>query len=512
MEKKPAAIIAGVLVWCVLCSTALAVVDIDDVEKTVYANGHSIVVREDAEDAQKTIVTSEEAGAVRDSDAGKSINNYTIYGGSKQKDITGDTSVTIESGTVKDVYGGSGAGTLRDSADISGNTSVIITGGTVTGSVYGGSEGRIVNGADISGSTEVVIAGGTVNGSVYGGSKNGSVSGDSAVTIEDSTIGGTVYGGSDNGNIQGSTSVSVADSAAKEVYGGSDKGEVKSTDVVLDNSSTGNVYGGSKIGNVTGDAGTSVSIENGSKTGKIYGGSKTGNSRKTNITVSGDTTSVNTVFAGSEKAGITLGSKITLEGGHVTSKRVFGWGGNDLLAPVGPVNVILLSENGAENTYYLSRLSGISTDESLHQYKLIGDDGNYLYSPFTFALRQTRSIPVKTVYQDAKGNVIFSSEQSALLTEGYSSPVAYSSWNGAFANASRYRIVTEPEGTEIAYEDDLNSYSFTIIVEAISSEEPETDIPLGIPKTGGISLTGYALAAVALMSFAAVPKRKDQAN
>ena len=512
MEKKPAAIIAGVLVWCLLSSTALAVVDIDDAEKTVYANGHSIVIREDAEDSEKTIVTSDEADAVRDSDAGKNIKNYTVYGGSKQKDIAGDTSVTVESGTVKDVYGGSGAGTLRDSADISGNTSVTVTGGTVTGSVYGGSEGRIVNGADISGSTEVVISGGTVNGSVYGGSKNGNVNGDAAVTIEDSAIGGTVYGGSENGNIQGTTSVSIADSSAKEVYGGSDKGEVKSTDVVLDNSTTGNVYGGSKAGNVTGDAGTSIAIENGSKTGKVYGSSKTGNSRKTNITISGDDTSVNTVFAGSEKAGITLSSKITLEGGHITSKRVFGWGGNDLLAPVGPVNVNIFTENGAENTYYLSRQANISIDESLTAYKLMGEDGYYLYSPFTFAARETRTIPVKTIYQDAKGNVIFSTQESIILMEGYTSSVAYHSWDGIYANANKYRLTGIPAGAEIAYEDELNSYSFTVIVEAISSENPDTDIPLGIPKTGDNSLTGFVLAAIALMSFAAVPKRKDQAN
>ncbi|MEL7603444.1 MAG: hypothetical protein AAGU77_09845, partial [Bacillota bacterium] len=175
MKSKPAAIVSGVLVWCMLSTTALAVVDIDDAEKSVYANGHAIVVREDDEETGKTIVTSQEEGAIRESDADKDIKNYTIYGGSKQKDISGDTSVTIESGTVNDVYGGSGAGTVRDSADITGNTSVTVTGGTVTGSVYGGSEGRLVNGADISGDAEVVITGGTVDGSVYGGSKNGDV-------------------------------------------------------------------------------------------------------------------------------------------------------------------------------------------------------------------------------------------------------------------------------------------------------------------------------------------------
>ena len=508
MKSKPAAIVSGVLVWCMLSGTALAVVDIDDAEKTVYANGHAIVVREDDEDTGKTIVTSQEEGAIRESDADKDIKNYTVYGGSKQKDITGDTSVTIESGTVKDVYGGSGAGTVRDSADITGNTSVTVTGGTVTGSVYGGSEGRLVNGADISGDSEVVITGGTVDGSVYGGSKNGNVAGDAGVAAEEAAIGGAVYGGSENGDVQGDTSVTLVDSTAKEVFGGSEKGNVNSTDVTIDNSSTANVYGGSKTGNVSGDDGASVAITNGSKTGKVYGGSRTGSAKKTSITIFGDDTAVNTVFAGSEKAGITMSSEITLNGGHVTSQKVFGWGGNDLLAPVGPVNVNVFTENGAENTYYLSRQASIAVDESMEAYKLSGEDGYYLYAPFTFAARETRSIPVKTVYQDTAGNVLFTLEESVVLMEGYSTSVSYQSWEGAYANAGKYSLTDTPEAVEIAYESDTTIYTFTVVVEAISADDTQTDVPLGVPHTGDGPFAGYVIAALALMSFAAMPGLK----
>lgn len=510
MKSKPAAIVSGVLVWCLLSTTALAVVDIDDAEKTVYANGHAIVIQEDDEDTGKTIVTSQEEGAIRESDADKDVKNYTVYGGSKQKDITGDTSVTIESGTVKDVYGGSGAGTVRDSADITGNTSVTITGGTITGSVYGGSEGRLVNGADVSGDTEVVIAGGTVDGSVYGGSKNGNVAGDAGVAAEGSAIGGAVYGGSENGDVQGDTSVTLVDSTAKEVFGGSEKGNVNGTDVTIDNSETANVYGGSKAGNVKGDDGASVAIMNGSKTGKVYGGSRTGSAKKTSITISGDDTAVNTVFAGSEKAGIIMSSEITLNGGHVTSKKVFGWGGNDLLAPVGPVNVNIFTENGAENTYYLSRQSSIAVDETMAAYKLSGEDGYYLYAPFAFTARETRSIPVKTVYQDANGNVIFTLEGSVVLMEGYSTSVSYQSWEGAYANAGKYGLKDTPEAIELAYESDTTEYTFTVIVEATSTDDTQADVPLGIPHTGDGPFAGYVIAALALMSFAAMPALKKK--
>ncbi len=505
MNSKPAAIVSGVLVWCMLSTSALAAVDIDDAEKSVYANGHGIIIREDAKVSGKTIVTSQEEGAIRESDVDKDITNYTVFGGSKQKDVTGDTCVTIESGTVKNVFGGCGAGTVRDSANITGNTCVSITGGTINGSVYGGSEGRPANGAEITGNTEVTISGGSINGSVYGGSKNGNVDGDTGVVVEEASIGGMVFGGCKNGDVQGNASVTLADSTAKEVFGGSERGDVNNTDVTIESSVTGNVYGGSKQGNATGDESTSVLIANGSQTGKVYGGGRAGSTKKTSVTISGDDTVVNTIFAGSEKAGLTMNSEITLSGGHVSSLKVFGWGGNDLLAPVGPVNVNIFTYNGGENTYYLSRQASISVDESMEAYKMLGEDGYYLYAPFTFALRKTRSIPVRTVYQDTAGNELFTHEESVILTEGYSTSVSYQSWEGSYAKAGKYRLTNAPEAVDITYESDIAEYSFTVVAEALFSDSEQTDIPLGIPHTGDGPFEGCVIAAMALMSFAALP-------
>ena len=131
-----------------------------------------------------------------------------FYGGKKNADITGNTSVTIgEGATVGDVYGGGNDG------DVTGNTSVVVDGGT-TGDVYGGGHDSTNNSntANVTGSTTVNVNDGDVEGDVYGG---GHAEGQDAVdtsnkaqanvagtnvNINDGYIDGTVYGG---GNAEG---------------------------------------------------------------------------------------------------------------------------------------------------------------------------------------------------------------------------------------------------------------------------------------------------------------------
>ena len=71
-----------------------------------------------------------------------------LYGGSKQADIYGDVTLTVESGQIDYVFGGS-QGTSSTAADIDGNVTLNIYGGDI-GSVFGGSnikgniEGKIL--------------------------------------------------------------------------------------------------------------------------------------------------------------------------------------------------------------------------------------------------------------------------------------------------------------------------------------------------------------------------------
>ena len=84
----------------------------------------------------------------------------SVYGGGNLADYTGSPTVRMDNGTVGYLYGGG----LGSSAIITGNTSVTLTNGTVKNDVYGGG-----NEADVTGSVTVNMIAGTVDKDVYGG-------------------------------------------------------------------------------------------------------------------------------------------------------------------------------------------------------------------------------------------------------------------------------------------------------------------------------------------------------
>lgn len=296
MRKRPITILAVIMAWLLLASTALAWVDIDVGAKEVYANGHEITVQ--GNDAgTKTVVTSNDPDSIRAGEEDQDVSDFTIYGGSKNKNVDGDTNVTIGDGaTVGDVYGGGKNG------DVNGSTNVTIDGGT-TGDVYGG--GHAIGGdanssgqtgknetANVSGSTNVTVNDGTT-GDVYGGGKaeggdassnnifrpsfggdaQATVGVDTSVTIDGGTVEGSVYGG---GN-------AVSGSAQGAALAGSANAKVKDDARVFikDGTVTGTVTSGGKEKGLTANASVgdvaTVSIEGGKIEGKkVYmnGGSK----------------------------------------------------------------------------------------------------------------------------------------------------------------------------------------------------------------------------------------------
>ena len=144
---------------------------------SIYANGYKIVLGAEGNN-ESLIIGNEE-------------NKYypTIYGGSNNKNITGNTNVTINSGTYQNIYGGS------NGRNIEGNTNLYINYAVVNGSVYGGSYG-----ATITGNTNVTIENGKYgvtlaeqnHSSITGGSNNGAIeNGSTNLTIN----GGTVFNG-----------------------------------------------------------------------------------------------------------------------------------------------------------------------------------------------------------------------------------------------------------------------------------------------------------------------------
>ena len=131
--------------------------------------------------------------------------NGSVYGGSNTSgDINGLATVTMNGGTVTNVFGG-GLGT---STDMTEGTKVNVSGGTINNNVYGGGEKGTVS----EGNTIVNVSGGTMN-DVFGAGKGESeatgskavISGTTTVNVTGGTV-ANVYGGGENGNVAASQS------------------------------------------------------------------------------------------------------------------------------------------------------------------------------------------------------------------------------------------------------------------------------------------------------------------
>ncbi|WP_143436098.1 S-layer homology domain-containing protein, partial [Intestinibacillus massiliensis] len=96
---------------------------------TLYANGVPVVIKKDG-DGQKAVYDAD--GAIKLMDA---PNLTTVYGGGKNADVDGDTSVTVEDLSLT-VYGG-GYSDGTHSANVSGDAYICVT-GTQVAHTYGG--------------------------------------------------------------------------------------------------------------------------------------------------------------------------------------------------------------------------------------------------------------------------------------------------------------------------------------------------------------------------------------
>lgn len=308
-----------------------------------------------------------------------------VYGGGQNGQIntsgndsdSNAASVTVNSGTIANVWGGGEKG------DTKGGTSVTLRGGRIQGSVFGGARQ-----ADISGGTSVNIDGANncrnlTVGNVYGGNDvSGVISGTAIVTStaqgasNDSIIYiGNLYGGGNgdydytSGTYQGllapviaNTSVSLLTGTYGNVYGGGNSATVTgSASLTLNNSSTvlkdslgnvlthqfGNVFGGNnKVPMAIRPSWnlTKASVEN------LYSGGNRGAMTYPNgialIINSADMT-VHNVFGGCRIADVTpsnavqetiggytfpagFGARVLIDNGKITNV----YGGNDIAGNV----------------------------------------------------------------------------------------------------------------------------------------------------------------------------------
>ncbi len=329
--------------------------------------------------------------------------NYTasvagnVYGGGNEAAVNGSTTVLVQqanSTVSKDVYGG---GALANT----GGSEVTLDGGTVR-NLYGGGLGQATPtqiAAQVTGPVQVTVNGGTVNnvfgcnnyygaptntvrvdvnsnvgGSVYGGGNLAPASVSPTVYINNGTVSGSVFAGGLGATaiVTGAPTVTVGTtngsdgkqaSVSTDVYGGGDAANVAGTTTVLvqkcNTVISGDVYGGGNaadiVKNGTTGGTTSVTVTGGTINSAVYGGGHGDKSANpvvsANVAVSTDVTinggTINQVFGGSNSAGTinggnTGGISVTVEKDdnacdlHIT--EVYG-GGNFAASQAGNITI-----------------------------------------------------------------------------------------------------------------------------------------------------------------------------
>ena len=289
-----------------------------------------------------------------------------VYGGGALAD-TGGSEVTLNGGTVHDIYGG-GLGRLADSdhditavaAEVDGDVQVTVNGGTVNGAVYGCNN---ANGAptgsvkvDIYGTDEPAQGQTYALGSVFGGGNMAAYGGTPDVTIHncDNKI-GEVYGGGNKASVVNTNVIVYGGNTIGKVFAGGNGEGVAASHVMVSGNAIAHIHGGT-IGQVFGGNNASGTIsgnasalyinkqpeqENGTactmKIGEVYGGGNlaAGNASAITVGCTGtlvslganqhygtDQEGIGTVYGGANAANV--GNNITLNINSGIVENVFG--------------------------------------------------------------------------------------------------------------------------------------------------------------------------------------------
>lgn len=276
----------------------------------IYANGTPVVIKSDG--SNTNMYTSDGSTIIF-----KDISDFIIHGGFHTADYEGDTSITIESGTLyKTVYGGSANGVIE------GSTNVLILGGTFRG-IYGG--GRVGN---VTGEAKVTIDGGMFAANIWAGNRTGTVN-STNLTINGGTFTSSwIYGGG-WGDVDNSVQSIVTNQAKVTVNGGTFVGGglhgggqsaqsiVGSTDMTLNNGTFDRICGGGFAGEVIGEA--KLTINDGVFNGDVFGGGSdhTATVGSTNLNIKGGT--FNHIFGGGFDGKVEGNAVVKIEGGTFDS-------------------------------------------------------------------------------------------------------------------------------------------------------------------------------------------------
>lgn len=159
---------------CIVCNLSLhhtyadPLPIVDTEAKEIYANGASLTL-EDGESGN-TKVRYDDIYLTFDGSIEADLSEYTLFGGGVYETLP-SSSITINGGTLKEVYGSS-----KEHSVLS--THVIMNGGKVS-NLYGGGYGQNAS----SDTTRVEINDGIITNNVYGGGRDGAVRKDTSVYI-----------------------------------------------------------------------------------------------------------------------------------------------------------------------------------------------------------------------------------------------------------------------------------------------------------------------------------------
>lgn len=212
----------------------------------------------------------------------------TIFGGSKNADVTGDTKIELLAGAYKAVCGGGYNGgvtgstyvTIKDAeaytSDTSNQNRIIggsLNGGTITGDTHVTIGGSFNSGLTVTDNERSGIYGGCYDTMEEGSAQRsmGIVEGDTYITINDNAKTGYIYGGGrSKSEVKGTCHVTVNGGTISSVYGGTEQGGKNSdTSVIINGGEINQIFGGSRH-DMTGN--TYVEINGGKIHRRIYGG------------------------------------------------------------------------------------------------------------------------------------------------------------------------------------------------------------------------------------------------
>ena len=308
------ALAIGIGLMPVMTIPAFATSTISIDSKDIYANGNAIILkagtlanytniyidnnRDGILDDGEVLINLNETGLFNGKLAGNTtqgfdLSSYFIYGGSRYAE-TGDTKITMLSGTVDMIHGGG-----NKDANVVGNTDITLSGGKI----------RLVRGgglnSSVSGSTNVLINGANITQIIYGGGFGSNTTvGTTNITIkENSQINADVYGGGQDGNtVLTSTNVIVdgGDLNSGRIFGGGSRSNVGTTtsSAICNVTINGNIDMGNR--SISGASSDSTSV--------VYG--------STNVVINNGI--LEYVAGGGYNSRVTENTAVTVNGGRVT--------------------------------------------------------------------------------------------------------------------------------------------------------------------------------------------------